>query len=37
LPISRGIVEAHGGHIWIASTPGVGTSVRFSLPLAPSE
>jgi signal transduction histidine kinase len=36
LPISRGIVEAHGGNIWIASTPGVGTSVRFTLPLAPS-
>jgi len=35
LPISRGIVEAHGGNIWISSTPGVGTSVRFSLPLAP--
>jgi PAS domain S-box-containing protein len=34
LPISRGIVEAHGGHIWITSTPGVGTSVRFSLPMA---
>ena len=34
LPISRGIVEAHGGNIWISSTPGVGTSVRFSLPIA---
>ncbi|MEO6527567.1 MAG: PAS domain-containing sensor histidine kinase [Gemmatimonadaceae bacterium] len=34
LPISRGIVEAHGGNIWIESTPGVGTRVRFSLPLA---
>ena len=34
LPISRGIVEAHGGNIWITSTPGVGTSVRFSLPVA---
>jgi len=36
LPISRGIVEAHGGNIWIASTPGVGTTVRFSLPIAAS-
>jgi PAS domain S-box-containing protein len=35
LPISRGIVEAHGGNIWIESTLGVGTKVRFSLPLAP--
>jgi PAS domain S-box-containing protein len=34
LPISRGIVEAHGGNIWIESTLGVGTRVRFSLPLA---
>ena len=34
LPISRGIVEAHGGNIWITSTVGVGTSVRFSLLLA---
>jgi PAS domain S-box-containing protein len=35
LPISRGIVEAHGGNIWIESTLGVGTTVRFSLPVAP--
>ena len=34
LPISRGIVEAHGGNIWIESTMGVGTTVRFSLPVA---
>jgi PAS domain S-box-containing protein len=37
LPISRGIVEAHGGNIWIESTVGVGTRVRFSLPLATSS
>jgi PAS domain S-box-containing protein len=35
LPISRGIVEAHGGNIWIESRVGVGTTVRFSLPVAP--
>jgi len=34
LPISRGIVEAHGGNIWIDSILGVGTTVRFSLPVA---
>ena len=34
LAISRGIVEAHGGNIWIESTLGVGTTVRFSLPVA---
>jgi len=32
LPISRGIVEAHGGRIWIESAPGAGTTVRFVLP-----
>ncbi len=31
LAISRAIVEAHGGRIWIADAR-VGTSVRFSLP-----
>jgi PAS domain S-box-containing protein len=38
LPIARGIVEAHGGRIWIESTTGAGggggTTVRFTLPLA---
>jgi PAS domain S-box-containing protein len=37
LPISRGIVEAHGGNIWIESTLGVGTTVRFSLPVADKD
>jgi signal transduction histidine kinase len=31
LAISRAIVEAHGGHIWLADVPS-GTAVRFSLP-----
>jgi signal transduction histidine kinase len=31
LSISRGIVEAHGGRIWLAGN-GAGTRVRFSLP-----
>ena len=34
LPIARGIVEAHGGRIWIESNPGSGTTVRFTLPRA---
>jgi signal transduction histidine kinase len=34
LAISRAIVEAHGGEIWLAGN-GCGTRVRFSLPRAP--
>ena len=37
LPIARGIVEAHGGRIWIESAAGSGTTVRFTLPQAESE
>jgi signal transduction histidine kinase len=33
LAVSRAIVEAHGGRIWLADSP-VGTSIRFSLPAA---
>ena len=33
LAVSRAIVEAHGGQIWLADTA-VGTRVRFSLPAA---
>ncbi len=32
LSIARKIVEAHGGIIWIDSSPGVGTKVFFTLP-----
>jgi len=32
LAIAKAIVEAHGGHIWLASTLGVGTQVSFDLP-----
>ena len=32
LPIAKGIVEAHGGHIAITSVLGEGTDVEFALP-----
>jgi two-component system sensor histidine kinase KdpD len=33
LTICRGIIEAHGGHIWAENRPGGGTAFRFTLPL----
>jgi two-component system, OmpR family, sensor histidine kinase KdpD len=33
LTICRGILEAHGGHIWAENRPGGGTALRFTLPL----
>jgi PAS domain S-box-containing protein len=34
LYITRGLVEAHGGRIWVDSTPGRTTAFRFTLPKA---
>jgi signal transduction histidine kinase len=31
--ISRKIIEAHGGQMWVDSAPGEGTTVHFTLPL----
>jgi signal transduction histidine kinase len=32
LAIARGIVQAHGGQIWVESEPGQGATFRFTVP-----
>ncbi|HYO56182.1 ATP-binding protein [Archangium sp.] len=36
LHLSRQIIEAHGGRIWLESLPGEGSTFCFSLPLSPA-
>jgi len=33
LPLSRRLVELHGGRLWVESEPGHGSTFRFTLPL----
>jgi signal transduction histidine kinase len=33
LPISRSLVQAHGGELWVESQPGEGAAFYFSLPI----
>jgi signal transduction histidine kinase len=37
LPISRMIIESHGGRLWLESRDGEGAEFRFTLPLETSE
>ena len=34
LPITKRLVELHGGHMWLHSAPGVGSTFAFTLPIA---
>ena len=37
LAVSRGLIEAHGGRIWVENRPGGGAVFRFTLPLRKAE
>jgi signal transduction histidine kinase len=34
LPLSRAMIEGHGGQLWVESHPGSGASFHFTLPFA---
>lgn len=37
LSLSRSIIEAHGGHIWVENNPGKGAAFHFDLPAVEGE
>jgi signal transduction histidine kinase len=37
LAIVKGIVEAHGGRVWVEATPGGGATFAVRLPVAPES
>ena len=37
LSIAKGIIEAHGGKIWVTSEPGKGSVFSFAVPMAKGE
>jgi signal transduction histidine kinase len=36
LPISKRLVELHGGRLWLSSTPGQGATFAFTVPIDPA-
>jgi signal transduction histidine kinase len=37
LSISKGLIEAHKGKLWLESEPGIGTRAFFTLPLVAKD